>query len=215
VEKLLRHGAYDIFNEDKAGTAEAESNDFVQQDIDSILERRARTVVHDGTGSQSNAAGGTFSKARFKVAKTPDTQGKARREDIDIEDPDFWKKMVGEGNAEEDLDDLTSKPRKRAQMNYSEKEYMKELEARLQLNESDSDGGETSSDDEAHEDSNYERGHWGGSQPHEWKKDHFENLLKAILSFGYGSLQWEDFLQHLDFGKRYDGLEVRICVFHF
>merc|ERR1712032_1279857 len=36
VERLLRHGAYDIFNEDKTGTGEAESNDFIQQDIDSI-----------------------------------------------------------------------------------------------------------------------------------------------------------------------------------
>ena len=41
VEKLLRHGAYDIFSEDKLGKSEKESNDFMAQDIDSILERRS------------------------------------------------------------------------------------------------------------------------------------------------------------------------------
>jgi hypothetical protein len=72
VEKLLRHGAYGIFSEDKDGAEE--SNAFVQQDIDTILERRSRTVVHDNTGSKSNAAGGTFSKARFAAPNA--TEGK-------------------------------------------------------------------------------------------------------------------------------------------
>ena len=66
VERLLKHGAYDIFKEDKDGTSEKESSDFVSQDIDSILERRTKTVIHENTGSKSNAAGGTFSKASFK-----------------------------------------------------------------------------------------------------------------------------------------------------
>jgi SNF2 family DNA or RNA helicase len=96
VERLLRHGAYDIFNEDKAGSAEAESNDFVQQDIDAILERRSKTVIHSNTGSNSNAAGGTFSKASFKAPKTPNAKEGEAVEEVDIEDPDFWKKIVGE-----------------------------------------------------------------------------------------------------------------------
>lgn len=66
VEKLLKNGAYDIFKEDKDGSGEKESNDFVSQDIDSILARRAKTIVHENTGSKSSAAGGTFSKASFK-----------------------------------------------------------------------------------------------------------------------------------------------------
>jgi hypothetical protein len=93
VEKLLRVGAYDIFNEDKAGTAEAESNDFKEQDIESILSRRSRKVVHDNTGSGSAAAGGTFSKASFinkTPSKTGDTSNGQSTEDIDINDPDFW-----------------------------------------------------------------------------------------------------------------------------
>lgn len=94
IEKLLRHGAYDIMNEHKAGTAEAESNAFKEQDIDSILSRRSRKVVHDNTGSGSKAAGGTFSKASF-VNKTPSKKGdtvdgQAATEDVDVNDPDFW-----------------------------------------------------------------------------------------------------------------------------
>ena len=94
IEKLLRHGAYDIMNEHKAGTAEAESNAFKEQDIDSILSRRSRKVVHDNTGSGSKAAGGTFSKASF-VNKTPSKKGdtvdgQTATEDVDVNDPDFW-----------------------------------------------------------------------------------------------------------------------------
>jgi hypothetical protein len=91
VEKLLRHGAYDIFNEEKSGTADAESCAFVQQDIDSILERRAKTIVHDNTGSNSAAAGGTFSKASFKAPKTPDPKKSGETGesmDVDIDDPE-------------------------------------------------------------------------------------------------------------------------------
>lgn len=84
VEKLLKNGAYDIFREDKDGSGDKESNDFVSQDIDSILERRAKTIVHENTGSKSSAAGGTFSKASFV--------GNANEAEVDIDDPDFWTK---------------------------------------------------------------------------------------------------------------------------
>lgn len=89
VEKLLKHGAYDIFAEDKDGSSEKESKDFESQDIDSILARRAKTVVHDNTGSGSAAAGGTFSKASFK---NTNSDGVAADE-VDVDDPDFWTKV--------------------------------------------------------------------------------------------------------------------------
>jgi hypothetical protein len=89
VERLLRLGAYGIFSEDKEG-ADAESNNFVEQDIDTILERRARTVVHDSTSGQ-NAAGGTFSKARFSAAPQAGEGKKSTNEDVSIDDPQFWQ----------------------------------------------------------------------------------------------------------------------------
>jgi hypothetical protein len=39
LENLLKHGAYDIFNEEKAGLAQEESNRFSEADIDQILLR--------------------------------------------------------------------------------------------------------------------------------------------------------------------------------
>lgn len=38
LEKLLKNGEYNIFTEDKDGSGDKEANDFLAQDIDSILE---------------------------------------------------------------------------------------------------------------------------------------------------------------------------------
>jgi hypothetical protein len=88
VERLLRLGAYGIFSEEEG--AETESNNFVEQDLDTILERRARTVVHENTGTQ-NAAGGAFSKARFSAAPQAGEGKKSTKEDVSIDDPLFWQ----------------------------------------------------------------------------------------------------------------------------
>jgi hypothetical protein len=174
VERLLRHGAYDIFNEIKTGAAEQESNAFVQQDIDSILERRSRTVVHKNTGSQSDAAGGTFSKASFKATTLGASENQAA-DDIDIEDPDFWTKMVGAAPVEE-VADLGTRKRKHA--NYSEENYERRLDnailgnndspnVRIDVETSDysSSEDESSSDDESGPIS--ERSHWGGAKKYQ------------------------------------------------
>lgn len=80
MEKLLKNGAYDVF---KDGDGENEINDFISQDIDSILERRATTIVYNNDGSKTG--GGTFSKASFKS----DDRGEAG---VAVDDPDFWTK---------------------------------------------------------------------------------------------------------------------------
>lgn len=184
----------------------------MQQDIDSILLGRSRTVVHDNTGSASNAAGGTFSKARFKAAMTPDTaKGANAHEDIDIEDPDFWKKMIGEPDVEEDVDGPTSKRRNRKQTNYSERDYTKQLEATLTFdadNDSDSDSYADEGGDETSE-----RSRWGGSSPSEWKKEHVESLIRTLLSFGY-IIDWDPLMKSLDFRNETNGAEVSsvVCV---
>ena len=205
VEKLLRHGAYDIFNEEKAGTAEAESNDFIQSDIDAILDSRSRTVVHENTGSNSNAAGGTFSKARFTVsAKSPDPKTRSN-EDIDIEDPDFWTKMIGESSATDMDVDLG--PRQRTKSNYSDAAYQKSLELALGLN---------GSDDERESDTEFEnsgvegeRLKWGGTRLDQWSKDDADLLVKTLSTHGYNLREWEDFERLLSFPKNYESSEVR------
>ena len=216
VERLLRHGAYDIFNEDKAGTAEAESNDFVQQDIDSILSRRSRKIVHGNTGTGSSAAGGTFSKASF-VHKAPSKPGvtggeSAPSEDIDINDPDFWKKMVGEAKQEEES---ILKPRKRNQANYNEKSWDKNLKQALHESDysSEEDAEDNDSDDESAEGDVQERTRWGGPKAEHWKKDQVESVLSCIEKRGYGVVPWETIFAELP--KNCDGLskkEVRLQI---
>lgn len=247
VERLLRHGAYDIFNEDKAGTSEAESNNFVQQDIDSILARRSKTIVHDNTGSSSNAAGGTFSKASFKAPKTPDGKEKGTSEDIgklgkqgrmlswtvrvylylnflvvlqDIDDPDFWKKMVGQEHLEAGGNALAGEKRKRNQANYSEADFDKKIDGAIVLSDAESSSAdyESSSSDGSSDDESpspmsddldpttggptekkrkkakKEKARWGGKGGDQWHKSDVQSLVKALQTFGYGCLpSWEEF----------------------
>lgn len=194
VERLLRHGAYDIFNEEKAGTAEAESNDFIKQDIDWILTRRSTKVVHNDTGSGSNAAGGTFSKASFVAPKTP-TGKKGPEEDVDIEDPEFWKKMVGEAPAEAES---VLKPRKRNKAIYSEKFYERQLHEMIALDGNGSDSSDDGSDeDEDGSDSegdgeNEERARWGGTKPNQWKKSDALSVLELLDRYGYDKWTWSE-----------------------
>jgi superfamily II DNA or RNA helicase len=214
VERLLRVGAYDIFNEEKTGEAEAESNEFVQQDIDSILQRRSHTIVHENTGSQSGSAGGTFSKASFKS----NTDGMSHAgEDVDIEDPDFWKKMIGEGNTGES-DETIEKRRTRAPMNYSEQEYHRQLNAALKITLDDGIDRENKSDesdfeDEIQEDDKHNLGlNSGRPEPKDWGKVDIENLVKTLSICGYGRLSWDEFMKRSKVSKRYEEVEVRYAL---
>eukprot|EP00550_Attheya_septentrionalis_P007683 CAMPEP_0198281478 /NCGR_PEP_ID=MMETSP1449-20131203/1401_1 /TAXON_ID=420275 /ORGANISM="Attheya septentrionalis, Strain CCMP2084" /LENGTH=2448 /DNA_ID=CAMNT_0043977257 /DNA_START=144 /DNA_END=7490 /DNA_ORIENTATION=+ len=226
VERLLRHGAYDIFNEEKVGSSEAESKDFIEQDIDSILARRSRVVVHENTGSKSTAAGGTFSKASFKAAKNQSgNQNSADTEEVDIDDPDFWKKMVGEAKAETQ-NDLAGKKRKRKQANYSEMEYEKDFHASIRSDgfikdvedlAYNSDSNSNNSDDDVDsesqtqtpEDKNCERSHWGGKGPLHWEKADVEKLISFLVTYGYNNIATQLMLKKLDFeSDEYDQEEV-------
>lgn len=81
IDNLLKRGAYDVFRED-----DNDQNEFVEADIDSILQRRAHKVVYNENGGMANTLG-SFSKASFVSAD--------EKEDVDINDPDFWKKAIG------------------------------------------------------------------------------------------------------------------------
>ena len=74
IEKLLKHGAYAVFTEDEDKSAQ-----FQNDDIDRILSRSV-AITHDDDEAQNS-----FSKASY-VAKSADT-------DIQLDDPDFWKKI--------------------------------------------------------------------------------------------------------------------------
>ena len=229
VERLLKHGAYDIFKEDESGEGDKESNDFVSQDIDSILARRAKTVVHDNTGSGSASAGGTFSKASFKATNSDGVDAAG----VDVDDPDFWTKVVGEAK-EEEAEELGK--RKRAQNNYSEKLYSQRIDAALRGDgggvESDDDNGDNDDANSVHsefsdtgalsEDETLDneslrlivkatkeaakrkkdqRYKWGGAAKSLWQLKDADAVLRTLQSYGYGNLPWEKFVSLLSLSK--------------
>jgi chromodomain-helicase-DNA-binding protein 7 len=89
VEDLLKKGAYGaLMDEDNAG------DKFCEEDIDCILQRRTQIITLE-TGEK----GSTFSKASFASTGI--------REDINLDDPDFWTKWAKK--AEIDVDELDRK----------------------------------------------------------------------------------------------------------
>jgi hypothetical protein len=199
-ERLLKHGAYDILNEEKAGTAEAASTEFIKQDIDSILAGRSRTVVHDNTGSQSGAGGGTFSKASFQVSKTP--SGKDKGDQIEVDDPNFWVKILGDKHLKDERDDLASKKRQRTQTNYSEDAYKQQFEATLTVVDeaSDDDSATDSNDDDG--DDQLGRVRWGISKEDDWDKAEADAFSDFIVAFGYGNTDWTEVASGLNLRQK-------------
>ena len=89
IERLLKHGAYDIFREEKAGISEEESRKFCEADIDQILQRSS-VIVHDKkAASDATTSGLSFSKASFVAS------GQSNGENVAVDDPDFWTKVIG------------------------------------------------------------------------------------------------------------------------
>ena len=87
IENLLKKGAYGaLMEEDNTG------DKFCEEDIDQIMSRRTTVITLE------NEKGSTFSKASFSASNT--------RSDIDLDDPDFWKKWAKK--ADLDVEEGTS-----------------------------------------------------------------------------------------------------------
>lgn len=89
MEMLLKQGAYAIFTDD----AESENRikEFCEQDIDSILDQRARVRIVDGAVDEDGNA--VVSKNR--ITKSLFTGGSSMEHaEIDVNDPNFWKKVL-------------------------------------------------------------------------------------------------------------------------
>lgn len=115
IESLLKHGAYEIFREEKEGTSASKSQEFGEASIDQILQRSKR-VVEDGKSSSSGPS--SFSKASFVTAT-------GQENDVDVNDPDFWTKVIGlptlpEGNEKKIGSTPNKKRKRRAAQSYKE-----------------------------------------------------------------------------------------------
>lgn len=84
VETLLRRGAYQLMEDDEAALERIK--EYCESNIDDLLNRSNKIVWNK---SKSDSAGGiNFSKASFVAKETG--------QEIEISDPKFWTKLLGE-----------------------------------------------------------------------------------------------------------------------
>lgn len=76
IEDLLKKGAYGALMDDDNAAEE-----FCEEDIDHILQRRTRVIQ-----IEAGVKGSTFAKASFNMS--------SNRSDINIDDPNFWQKWA-------------------------------------------------------------------------------------------------------------------------
>eukprot|EP01029_Cantina_marsupialis_P031516 TRINITY_DN912_c1_g1_i2.p1 TRINITY_DN912_c1_g1~~TRINITY_DN912_c1_g1_i2.p1 ORF type:complete len:1876 (-),score=622.51 TRINITY_DN912_c1_g1_i2:229-5856(-) len=82
IEMLLRFGAYAIMGDDQ------ETESFTEQDIDTILSSKSRTIRYDSGQKKEDHEGLlNFSKATFHVDEN--------QAQLDFKDPKFWEKVLG------------------------------------------------------------------------------------------------------------------------
>lgn len=128
IEDLLKKGAYGALMEDDSA-----GDKFCEEDIDQILQRRTQVITLE------NEKGSTFSKASFASA--------ADRTDIDIDDPDFWKKWAKRAEIDTEqingqtVDLVLVEPRRRTQIKrYGQDEGVMDVSDLESSSASDVDG---------------------------------------------------------------------------
>jgi len=88
MEALLRQGAYAVLLEDDVEAVK----EFCEQDIESILDSRSHVRVVEGQQTESwlnkKKKSGRTNKSMFTGASAAETA------EIDVNDPDFWKKVL-------------------------------------------------------------------------------------------------------------------------
>ncbi|TYZ64026.1 hypothetical protein PybrP1_003545 [[Pythium] brassicae (nom. inval.)] len=169
IDELLKRGAYDVFRDDDTA-----GEQFCAADIDQILQRSSQVVQYEQQAKSS------FSKASFVSATTSD--------DIDIDDPDFWKKAVGlaEPDPAELADDMPLQ-RKRTRVNRFGTAGMLDSdgddEDEAEKKERDADKKERERERDEKERAEEKR------EPRDWTLNGRDRLQRALMHFGPG--RWE------------------------
>eukprot|EP00981_Chlorochromonas_danica_P016009 scaffold15198_cov338-Ochromonas_danica.AAC.1 len=207
LENLLKHGAYDIFLEERSGASDVASTSFVEESIEAILERSstflhrenddhvecthlAATPVTPSTPATA-ALGSNFAKAAFISA------GKSEN-DVAIDDPDFWSKVVGIGvdNGDDDANALGQKRKSRSQ----QVDYKVPTDSLRSIYGDLTNAYVTDSDESSCEENGRKRrrkdGGGGGDEeemdadlPVELTKENLHYLHHALITTGFGNWQ--------------------------
>ena len=96
MEQLLRQGAYALLDED-----DEDAKEFCEDDIDKIMKERTHRVVLDAPGKTASWL--TKKAGAFKKRAFTSSQGVAAA-DVDVNDPDFWAKVMPDLKTPESLD---------------------------------------------------------------------------------------------------------------
>jgi len=159
TERLLKYGAYALADDD-----DTEAKQFEEANIDEILQSRA---THIKSSNEDNR----LSKATFVVSGS-DTN-------LDIEDPDFWTKVVGLKEGIE-IDEVLSdrKARRSKNISYAESGFAK-------INRENNSEFEDEEEDEEEDGSKRDEDVNGRKL---WLRKHFQHLMFGLDKYGYG--QW-------------------------
>lgn len=169
IDELLKRGAYDVFRDD-----DQEAEQFCAADIDQILSRSSQVVQYEQEAKSS------FSKASFVSATTSD--------DVDIDDPDFWKKAVGLKDPEPSEDpDALPLQRKRTRVarfgtntgGLSDSDSDDELDRK----EREADRKDREREEKEKEKADEKK------EPRDWTQNGRDRLQRALMHYGFG--RWE------------------------
>lgn len=204
IEELLRKGAYGaLMDDDNAG------DKFCEEDIDQILSRRTQVITIDN----SDAKGSTFSKATFSASNN--------REDIDIDDPNFWEKWAKKANFDAELNEkeelIVHEPRRRTQtkrygadgslIEISDFESSDEDEETISMRTRGSRGRNTKSTTQQTSKRN-KRGKFSDLDDDDfiteantgsWSKSECFKIEKGLLTYGWG--RWEEIISKANFKR--------------
>lgn len=167
IEALLKKGAYGAVMDDE------ESQQFCEEDIDQILERRTTVIRHEG-----NEKGSIFSKATFSSSA---------EEGVELDDPDFWEKWAAKANldvqdAPDENDLIVYEPRRRRQVQ--------------RFGTRNADGAYSSNDNaddsDAYEDETEKSGKRDVPRP--WTLSEKTKYERKLMIYGYGP--WQQMQAH-------------------
>jgi SNF2 family DNA or RNA helicase len=197
LENLLKHGAYDMFLEEKEGVSETESKLFIESSIEDILQNSS-TFLHKEndsniectkTGSSVTAATGSnsssfsFAKASFISAGSTSTEN-----EVAIDDPDFWDKVVG--LSVEDQEILAGGKRK---CRNNVDNYKEPSDSIRSIYSNYKDAYITDSDNEGDDPAGKEKRKKRRKDeivPAVFSADNIMSILSAVVGYGYGN--WKE-----------------------
>lgn len=162
IDELLKKGAYDVFREDDTA-----ADQFCAADIDQILQRSSKLVQYEQTARSQ------FSKASFVSATTAN--------DVDIDDPDFWKKAVGLDEPEPLADESFLIPSMRKRTRVSRFGAVEDSDSDLDDNDDDDSRDET--ENATGTTTTNEK---TSKEPREWTINGRDRLQRALMHFGFG-----------------------------